>query len=232
MNGMVLNTDYSQVQPFSGGGSQLPVTTDKLGWLVVIKESGAKETKKKDGTMCAMKLEIIDGPHKGLVADHNVNVTNPSQEAMRIGQQEMSAIAHVTGVLRVGNSQELHNKPFRVLVRKQQGEDKYTEVYAYLDANGNEPGQAGRGPMQPQTFQQPPQTGFQAQPPQGGFQPQQPAQQWQQPPQGGFQQQPAQQPAQGGFQQQPAPGPAPGWAAPQTGGAPQGAPNWAAPGNG
>lgn len=229
MNGMQLNTDYSQVQPFTGGGSQLPVTTDKFGWLVVIKESGPKETKKKDGVMCAMKLEIIDGPHKGLIADHNVNVTNPSQEAMRIGQQEMSAIAHVTGVIRVGNSMELHNKPFRILVRKQAGDERYTEVYSYLDANGNEPGRAGTGPMQAQPAQgfQPsqgqPQGGFQPGPGQQPAQAPQPGQNWQQPSQG---QQPAPQwnggaqPAQGQppqnwgapGAQQPTPTGAPGWA--------------------
>lgn len=147
MQGMQLNTDFTNVQPNLPGGGSFPVTTDKLGHLVHIVESGPRENRNKNGMMLHLKLEGLDGVVKGQSADHFINVANPNQEAVRIGYSEISAIAHVVGVLRVGNSADLHRKPFRVLVRKQKDNETYTEIYGVLDVNGNEPGKAGQGPL-------------------------------------------------------------------------------------
>lgn len=207
MNGIQFNTDFSQIAPNAPAGQQFPATTDKLGWLVHIVESGPRETKKRDGMMAALKLEILDGPHKNFVGEYLINIANPNPQAASIGMAEMSAIAHVTGTLRVGNSQELHRKPFRILVRQQKDNPQYTEIYGVLDANGNEAGKAGQGPLQPgggafgqqgggqQGFQ----PGGQQGQPGGGFQPG-PGQQGGQPDNNGGQQW---QPNQGGQQGQP-----------------------------
>lgn len=175
MQGMQLNTDFTNIAPNLPGGAQFPVTTDKLGHLVQIIESGPRETKDKGGMRLVLKMEILDGPHKGTVGEHGINVANANQDAVRIGYSEISAIAHVTGTLRVGNSAELHRKPFRILVRQQKGDASYTEIYGVLDANGNEPGKAGQGPLnagQPGGgFGGAPGNGFGGGAPQGGFQP-------------------------------------------------------------
>lgn len=243
MQGMQLNTDFTNIKPNLPGGASFPVTTDKLGHLVQIIESGPRENKAKTGMLAVLKLEIIDGPHRGLVGEHTINVANPNQQAVEIGYAELSAIAHCVGVLRVGNTVELHRKPFRILVRQQKENTQYTEIYGILDANGNEPGKAGQGPLQagqPGGFGGGQGGGFAGGAPAGGFGPGGGA-----PAGGGFGPGPGQgqQPA-GGQQWQPNPGQgqgqqpggAPGWTSgggqgqqPQ-GGQGGGAPGWGAGG--
>lgn len=165
MQGMQLNTDFTNIKPNLPGGASFPVTTDKLGHLVHIIESGPRENKAKTGMLAVLKLEVLDGPAKGMVGEHTINVANPNQQAVEIGYAELSAIAHCVGVLRVGNTVELHRKPFRILVRQQKENAQYTEIYGVLDANGNEPGKAGQGPLTPGGGQ----GGFGGGPQGGGF---------------------------------------------------------------
>lgn len=231
MQGMQLNTDFTNIRPNLPGGASFPVTTDKLGHLVHIIESGPRENKAKTGMLAVLKLEVLDGPAKGMVGEHTINVANPNQQAVEIGYAELSAIAHCVGVLRVGNTVELHRKPFRILVRQQKENQQYTEIYGILDANGNEPGKAGQGPLQAGN----PGGGFGGGAPQGGFGPGQGQ------PAGGFGPGPGQGAPQGGGQNwQPNPGQGqgqpsgqPGWnggGAPQGGPQNNGAPGWGAGG--
>jgi len=145
MSGMQLNTDFSTIKPNEGSGGMFPVSDPKMGWLVKIIDSYPQETRNKDGTRAILKLEGLDQGVMGQVADYGINVANPSQKSVEIGWSELSAVAHVIGVLRVGNTMELHGKPFRVLVRKQK-DTEYNEIYGVQDANGNAPGKAGQGP--------------------------------------------------------------------------------------
>lgn len=147
MSGFVLNTDFSGIKPNEARAGGFPVSDAKIGWAVKIIDSGTKENKAKTGILGWFKLEGLDTAIAGQTMDYTVNLSNPNQQAADIGFAEISAIAHVTGTLRVGNSAELHGKPFRVLVRKQKGEDDYVEIYGVQDVNGNAPGKAGQGPV-------------------------------------------------------------------------------------
>lgn len=175
MEGMQLNTDFSQIEPNKAGGLSFPVS-DNRGHLVMIVDSGPRENSKKTGMLLVLQCQIQEGQHQGTVCEYTINYTHQNQQTQDIGQREVSAIAHCVGVLRVGNSRELHNKPFRVLVRQQKENPQYTEVYGVLDVNGNEPKKAGQGPVQSQPAQQfggqqQQGGGFSPQGQQGGFQP-------------------------------------------------------------
>jgi len=146
MSGMQLNTDFSNIKPNEAGGQQFPPSDPKMGWLVKIIDSFPRETKNKDGTRAILMLEGLDQPIAGMTMEYGINVANPSQKSVEIGWAELSAVAHVLGILRVGNTMELHQKPFRVLVREQAENKAYREIYGVLDANGNPPGKAGQGP--------------------------------------------------------------------------------------
>lgn len=145
MSGMQLNTDFSTIKPNEAGGQQFPPSDPKMGWLVKIIDSFPKENKAKTGTIAVLKLEGLDQAVAGMVMDYGINVANPNQQAVDIGFAELSAVAHCIGILRVGNTLELHGRPFRVMVRKQRDSD-YNEIYGVQDANGNAPGKAGQGP--------------------------------------------------------------------------------------
>lgn len=206
--GFQLNTDFSGITPDEGGGRSYFPVSDSRGWLCQITDSKGTETNKKDGTRLDIVLTGLEGPVQGKLMDWNINVANPSQKAVEIGFGQMSAIAHVTGHIRVGNSSEWHNKPFRVMVIADPSEQypHATKVAKILDLNGNSAKDAGKGVMgggqqttaqagqggnwgnQPNAQNSSPQSGgasnTQFQPPSGGapqFSPQQ------QQPQGNFQ---------------------------------------------
>lgn len=147
--GFQLNMDYSNVEPNSGGGSWLPVS-DSKGWLVVITESKGQENSAKNGTILVLDILGQEGAAQGKTTQHFINITNPVQKAVEIGQGECSAIAHATGHIRVGNSAEWHGKPFRVVVAADPSE-KYpnaTRIQRILDVHGNTPKLPGQQQMQ------------------------------------------------------------------------------------
>jgi hypothetical protein len=145
----------------------------------MIEDSEGKENSNKNGNILMLKLKGLEGIVTGKYHDLTINLSNPNEDAVRIGQQELSAIAHCVGHLRVGNSSELHGRPFRVVVALEKDQEKYpgsTRIIAYRDQMGNKPSEAGQGALsnagqfaqgqQPQQGQNP--GGFQQQPQQNG----------------------------------------------------------------
>lgn len=147
--GFQLNTDFTGIVPDEGGGRSYFPVSDSRGWLCQITDSKGTETNKKDGTRLDIVLTGLEGPVQGKLMDWNINVANPSQKAVEIGFAQMSAIAHVTGHIRVGNSSEWHNKPFRAMVIADPSEQypHATKVAKILDLNGNSAKNAGQGVM-------------------------------------------------------------------------------------
>jgi hypothetical protein len=204
------------IDPDQGSGfRQLPAGTHQ----VVIVASEIKATKANDGGMVAFELEVIDGPARGAGGMWNVNLYSASDKARAIAEAQFSALCHATGQFLVNHTEELHGKPFAVVVTEQQltPEQKvrqadgqtvkpFTQVSRILRADGSE---VKGGGSAPQVQQQAPQQ--YAQQPAAPVQPQQPPAAW-----GGAPAQaqptangwggaaPAQQPAQ-------APAPAAGW---------------------
>lgn len=148
--GFQVNTDFSGIEPNAGGMSYLPVS-DSKGWQVIITDSKDQENGKKTGRVAVLDILGQEGAAQGKTTQMFVNLTNPEQKAVEIGLGELSAIAHATGHIRVGNSQEWHNKPFRVVVVSDASE-KYptaTRIQRVLDINGNFPKPGGQQAMQP-----------------------------------------------------------------------------------
>lgn len=178
--GYVINTDFSGIQPSDGGQRAMFPVSDSKGWLCMIEDSEGKENSNKNGRILALKLKGLEGAVTGKYHDHTVNLANPSEEAVRIGQQELSAIGHVVGHVRVGNTSEWHGRPFRVVVALEKDQEKYpgsTRIIAFRDQHGNKPSEAGQGALtnpNAAAFQQ---GGMQGQPQgqnPGNFQQQQP----------------------------------------------------------
>lgn len=200
--GFTINFDSRTIPPASvdGGAEQLPAS-DGAGHRVIIIGDESVNTKANDGSsMLVFKLQIIEGPYNGMKGDYRLNIGHVKQEPRDIAYRQLSAVCHAIGVFAVGNTQELYNKPFRVIVEQQAApNDKYTQIKGVLTDQGIDPGNPNAGPRQASpapaaTQQQPPQqqqpAPFQQPAPVQTFQPPQ-----QQPPAQTFQPQ----------QQQPAP---------------------------
>ena len=135
----IFDPNASDNPPVMGGGKNLP-PSDPTGHLVSIVESSMKPTSKGTGTMLVLCLRILEGPNANAEGDWNLNIQNSSQTAVRIAMQQLSCICHAVGELgKVQDVGVLHDRPFRVVVVLQSGENGekgYTEVTKVLRADG------------------------------------------------------------------------------------------------
>ena len=159
MANLGINFDATKVEPQGVGASQLPVSP-KEGWPVVISASEMVENSAKTGGFLQLTLQVIDGEHKGEEGTYRLNLFNANEKAVEIAYKQMSAICHVTGVMNVTDSAQLHNRPFRAVVGLQKDAEAqakgYTEVKGVLDIAGNQPGKTGATPSAPVAAPAPP----------------------------------------------------------------------------
>jgi len=69
-------------------------------YLCTITDSEVKITQ-RGGTVAVFHLQVVDGEFSGRKLFARINVSNPSPEAERIGQAQLSALCHAAGVLRI-----------------------------------------------------------------------------------------------------------------------------------
>lgn len=123
-------------------------------YTCVITESDVKSTQ-NGGQMLVLTHQVIDGPHKGRLVWNRINIRNPSAEAERIGQAQLSSLCHAVNVLDLMDSSMLHSIPVRVRVsirpagpdRTGTHRDEQNEVKGYEGVGKGQP--AAPAPSQP-----------------------------------------------------------------------------------
>lgn len=86
-------------------------------YKVMITQSEVKPTKVGTGSYLSLKLVVTEmEKYNGRVLWVNLNLNNPSEQAVEIAQRDLSAICHAVGVLKPGSSEALHDIPFDVKV--------------------------------------------------------------------------------------------------------------------
>lgn len=106
-----LNFDATTVQP-SSAPEAVPA-----GWYpVAIVDSELRPTKDKTSQYLYLELQILEGPHAGQKIFDRLNLWHSNPTTQRIAQEQLSGYCHATGVLQVGESGVLHNRPFEVKV--------------------------------------------------------------------------------------------------------------------
>lgn len=119
---------------------------------VVITGSQEKPTKAGTGSYIEFEMQIqnhpsVDPAYHGRKVFDRLNINNPNQQAVDIAYATLSAICHVTGVLQMTDTQQLHGRPFVAVVQKKPRDDQpdqmTNEVKGYKDMNGNDPGFSG-----------------------------------------------------------------------------------------
>lgn len=83
---------------------------------VVIIESKMEPTKKGDGKLLKLTLQVSSGPEMNKKIFDQLNTQNPNEIAQRIGRATLSAICRAVNVLTPKDSAELHMKPLRAKV--------------------------------------------------------------------------------------------------------------------
>jgi len=117
--------DASKIEP---GGGAIP----KGDYQVVIIESDKVPTKAGTGHLLKLKLQIVEGEHKGRTLTDRLNLWNPNEVASRIAQGTLSAICRAVNVLTPQGSEQLHHKQLTAVVEvRQLDEGVANEVKGY-----------------------------------------------------------------------------------------------------
>lgn len=119
-------------------------------YVAIITESEMKPTSKGTGQYLQVKMEIVDGQHKGRTLFDRFNLQNPSEQAVNIAMRQFSALCHAVNVLRVQDSCQLHNIPFiaKVKCKKRTDNGEWTNEiggYKAKSATSSAPQQQATG---------------------------------------------------------------------------------------
>jgi len=85
-------------------------------YVAVIGESAVKPTKRGDGRYLELVLVIIEGEYANRKIWARLNIVNRNPDAQRIANGQLSSICRAVGVMKPGDSSELHNLPLRITV--------------------------------------------------------------------------------------------------------------------
>ncbi len=129
--------DANQVEP---AGDFEPVPAGK--YVAVVTESEMKPTKAGTGAYLQLTLQVIEGEFKNRLLWARLNLDNPSEQARKIAQGELSAICRAVGVLAPKDSVDLHNLPLVINVRCKKRADTgeiTNEIKGYAKKESNPP---------------------------------------------------------------------------------------------
>lgn len=135
----------TQVAPNTGVSQVFDAGT----YDVALISSSEKAVKDKPGqTYAELIMQILTGPNKGGKIVDRLNLKNQNQQAVDIAYSTLSSLCYVTNTMHIQQStMELHGKPFKVEIRKEERPDKPgvfgNEIVRYMDMAGREPGQQG-----------------------------------------------------------------------------------------
>ena len=96
---------------------------------LAILKSEVVQNKASEGSHVLLTLQVQDGPHRGRLVWDRVTFTNPSDEAVRIGHERLSAYCHATGLVKaIKDTSELHGIPFRARLGVEEARNVVTRV--------------------------------------------------------------------------------------------------------
>jgi hypothetical protein len=106
-----------------------------------ITDSEMRDNSKGTGEYLKLEFTILDGPCAGRKLWAQLNLNNPSTQAVEIAQRELSAICHAVGKLRVQDSVQLHNIPLEINVKvktnPEYGPQNIIRGYSAINPNGS-----------------------------------------------------------------------------------------------
>lgn len=109
--------DANQVKPSEARGGPIPAGE----YPAIITDS--KEGRSKAGhPFIELTFQVIDGPHKGALLWHYLNMQHPNAQTVEIARAQLSSICHAIGRLQVTDTQQLHNCPHTIRVTFQKAD--------------------------------------------------------------------------------------------------------------
>lgn len=108
-------------------------------YVCMATDSEWRDTKAGTGRYLQLTFSVIDGQYKGRKLWARLNLENPNSTAVDIARRDLSALCRAVGVMKPGDSSELHGLPvaLKVAVRKRQDTGELTnEIKGFKLAKG------------------------------------------------------------------------------------------------
>lgn len=96
---------------------------------VQILKTEVKPTKSGTGSYLWLEMEIFDGPMKGRKVFSNLNLDNPSEQAVKIARKELSAILYAVELVTITHPDQLVNRWMYVSVRVKNDQNDVNGYY-------------------------------------------------------------------------------------------------------
>jgi hypothetical protein len=91
-------------------------------YTVHIIEDTMKPTKKGDGEYLELKMEVLEGSHKGRWLFDRLNLRNPNKTAVEISERTLVALGKACGIQSLTDSSQLRGIPITATVKVKQSE--------------------------------------------------------------------------------------------------------------
>lgn len=103
-------------------------------YLVLVEKAEVRPTKANTGHYIYLEMKILDGKFKGMKVFDRINIDNPNQKCVEIGQRCLAALGKAVGLQAVSDTNQLLNKTVttHVKVKNEQNEVRtYSAATAY-----------------------------------------------------------------------------------------------------
>lgn len=107
-------------------------------YLCVAIASEMKTNKAQTGEYLQITFEVVEGEHKGRKIFERLNIRNQNKTAEDIAQRTLSALCRSTGVMKLTDSEQLHDIPVFLDVMVEEGKGEYgpqNRIKGYLPAS-------------------------------------------------------------------------------------------------
>lgn len=94
-------------------------------YLCVAIASEMKENKARTGEYLQITFEVVDGEHKGRKIFERLNIRNVNKTAEDIAQRTLSSLCRAVNVMKLTDSEQLHNLPVLLDVVVEEGKGEY-----------------------------------------------------------------------------------------------------------
>lgn len=109
-------------------------------YVADVSNSDMRPNNKGTGEYLWLEFTVLDGPYPSRKVWTQLNLVNPSQQAVEIAQRELSALCRAAGKLRVQDSVELHGIPIEINVKikndPEYGPSNVIRGYKEIGSNG------------------------------------------------------------------------------------------------
>jgi len=139
--------DATKVEPAGEGYDALPAGK----YQAVIVHSESKQTKARDGEYLKLQIKIEGGTYDGRIVFDNLNLKNPSDQAVAIAKATLSSICRAVNVLSPKDSSDLHGKTLTVRIgcREYNGQvQNEVKGYGPAEAGGHMIAEAFAAPVE------------------------------------------------------------------------------------